>query len=38
MAEFNDDDPIQSKTGGKWIWLGVIVLLVRSRKARGVDL
>ena len=27
MAEFNDDEPIQGKTGGKWIWLGVIVLL-----------
>ena len=27
MAEFNDDDPIQSGTGGKWIWLGVIVVL-----------
>ena len=27
MAEFNDDDPIQKGTGGKWIWLGVIVLL-----------
>ncbi len=27
MAEFNDDEPIQNKTGGKWIWLAVIVVL-----------